>query len=71
VSLTGTAPDTSVARYVATLPDTERDDTDAMLVLLHLLRRRTVTADEVAPVPSDTAIRRRPSCVDWSRRLCG
>ena len=50
VSLVGTAPDTHVARYVATLPEHERDDTDTMLTLLYLLRRRTVTAEEVAPV---------------------
>lgn len=67
VSLAGTAPDTHVARYVATLPDSERDDTDAMLVLLYLLRRRTVTAQDVAPVlqrdpdQAETVLRRLES----------
>jgi ATP-dependent DNA helicase RecG len=67
VSLAGTAPDTHVARYVATLPASERDDTDAMLVLLYLLRRATVTAEEVAsvlqrdPDQTETVLRRLES----------
>lgn len=48
VELMGTAPDTHVARYVATLPAEEREDTDAMLVLFHLLQHRNVTADAIA-----------------------
>lgn len=50
VVLSGGAPRTSIARYVAELPAEERDDTDAMLVLFLLCRRRTVTAVEMAPV---------------------
>jgi ATP-dependent DNA helicase RecG len=67
VSLVGTAPDTHVARYVATLPETERDDTDTMLTLLYLLRRRTLTAEEIAPVlqrdadQAETVLRRLES----------
>jgi len=67
VSLVGTAPDTHVARYVATLPESERDDTDTMLTLLYLLRRRTLTAEEIAPVlqrdadQAETVLRRLES----------
>jgi ATP-dependent DNA helicase RecG len=67
VALAGTAPDTQVARYVATLPESERDDTDTMLVLLHLLRKRTVTAEQIWPVlqrdvdQAETVLRRLES----------
>ncbi len=50
VVLSGGAPRTAVARFVAQLPQEERDDTDAMLVLFTLCQRRTVTADEMSGV---------------------
>jgi len=49
VTLIGGAPNTSVARFTATLPGGEADDADTMLVLLALLTRRTITADFIAP----------------------
>ncbi len=49
VSFIGGAPNTHVARLVAQLPATERDDTDTMLVLHALRTRRLVSADSVAP----------------------
>lgn len=50
VSFVGGAPDTNIARFVARLPEHEREDTDTMLLLYHLCRNRTVTAVSVAPI---------------------
>ena len=50
VSFVGGAPDTNIARFVARLPETERDDTDTMLLLFHLCRAQTVTAVQAAPL---------------------
>ncbi len=50
VSLVGGAPDVNLARYVAQLDPATRDDTDAMIVLLRLCARRTVTAQTMAPM---------------------
>lgn len=50
VALTGGAPAKGVVRYVAQLPQRERDDTDTMLVLVRLCGTRTVTAATAAPV---------------------
>ena len=50
VVLSGGAPRTAVVRFVAQLPPEERDDTDAMLVLFTLCQRRTVTAEDMAPI---------------------
>ena len=64
VVLSGGAPRTAVARFVAQLPPEERDDTDAMLVLFTLCQRRTVTADEMSsvlqkgPAETDLILRR-------------
>lgn len=55
VVLVGGAPKTQVARYVAQLPETARDDTDTLLVLYRLCRTRTVTATEMAPLLQKTA----------------
>jgi ATP-dependent DNA helicase RecG len=49
VSLVGGAPDVNIARYVAQLDPTTRDDTDAMIILLRLCARRTITAQVMAP----------------------
>lgn len=48
VTLLGGAPNAAVSRFVATLPDEEREDADAMLTLLTLLDRRTTTAAAMA-----------------------
>jgi ATP-dependent DNA helicase RecG len=50
VVLSGGAPRTAVSRFVAQLPAEERDDTDAMLVLFTLCQRRSVSAEDMAPV---------------------
>lgn len=48
VTLSGGAPNTYLARYVATLPADVAEDADTMLVLLTLLGHRTITAEEMA-----------------------
>ena len=50
VMLLGGAPNTALARYVATLPPGESADADTMLILLTLLTRRTVGAEELMPL---------------------
>ena len=50
VSLHGGAPNTWVTRYVATLPVERQRDPDTLLVLMALLKSRTVAAEGVAPV---------------------
>ncbi|WP_156761299.1 ATP-binding protein [Microbacterium karelineae] len=50
VALMGGAPNTALTKYVSTLPNHERDDADAMLVLLTLLTKKTITAAEIAPL---------------------
>lgn len=47
VTLLGGAPNTTVARFAASLPAGEADDADTMLVLFTLLTNRTVTAEDV------------------------
>ncbi len=49
VALNGGAPNTAVTRFVATLPIERRSDPDTLLVMLALLRKRTVTAKEMSP----------------------
>jgi ATP-dependent DNA helicase RecG len=49
VVLVGSAPDTNIARFVAGLPDVERDDTDTMLILIRLCTARTITPAQAAP----------------------
>jgi ATP-dependent DNA helicase RecG len=49
VALVGGAPNVNIARYVAQLDQTVRDDTDAMIVLLRLCGTRTVSAASIAP----------------------
>ncbi len=50
VRLLGGAPNAAIARFVATLPSAEAQDADTMLVLLHLLTNRTVSAAQIAPL---------------------
>jgi ATP-dependent DNA helicase RecG len=49
VTLNGGAPNTAVTRFVATLPSERRSDPDTLLVMLALLRKRTITAAEMSP----------------------
>jgi len=55
VSLAGGRANTQVARYVAQLPEHERDDTDTMLVLFRLCSVRTVSADALSPLLQKSA----------------
>jgi ATP-dependent DNA helicase RecG len=55
VSFVGGAPDINIARYVAQLDPATRDDTDAMIILLRLCTRRTVTAEVMAPMLQKSA----------------
>jgi len=64
VSLLGGAPNTALARYVATLPAEEADDADTMVILLTLLTKRTVSADELV------AVLQKPS-VDEAQSVLG
>jgi ATP-dependent DNA helicase RecG len=50
VSLVGGAPNTQIARYVALLPQRERDDTDAMLTLFSLVSHKTTNAQALSPI---------------------
>ncbi|MGZ3457777.1 MAG: ATP-binding protein [Archangium sp.] len=50
VKLVGGAPRTQIARFVAQLPEQERDDTDTLLILFRLCRGKTVTALDMEPV---------------------
>lgn len=50
VTLVGGAANTALVRYVAQLPEAERDDTDTMLILAYLLDHKTVQAQTVAPI---------------------
>lgn len=54
VSLVGGAPNTNVAKFIAGMPEDERDDTDSMLILFRLCSQRTVTAEQIAPVLQKT-----------------
>lgn len=47
VTLLGGAPNTALARYVATLPPEEAADADTMVILLTLLTQKTVSADDL------------------------
>lgn len=49
VALVGGAPDRRVARFVASLPEVEQDDVDAMLVIFALLGVPRVSAPQLAP----------------------
>ncbi len=49
VSMVGGAPNTAIARFVAQLPDSEREDTDTLLLIAYLCDHETATAAAVAP----------------------
>jgi ATP-dependent DNA helicase RecG len=46
----GQPPNTRVTKFLASLPAEEQEDTDALLIVFMLCRRRTVDAKTVAPV---------------------
>jgi ATP-dependent DNA helicase RecG len=50
VTLIGGAPNTHLTRYVTTLPSSEADDADAMLVLFVLLTKRVIAAGQLSPL---------------------
>lgn len=50
VSLSGGPPNIRVARFLSELPEAERNDTDALLIVLLLCQRRSAAARDVAPV---------------------
>jgi ATP-dependent DNA helicase RecG len=50
VGLVGGAANTQIARFVAQLPEQEREDTDTLLVLFRLCSVRTISAKEIAPL---------------------
>lgn len=68
VTLLGGAPNTSLARYVATLPPDEAADADTMLILLTLLTRKTVSAEELTPLLQKPSIEEAQSVLS---RLSG
>jgi ATP-dependent DNA helicase RecG len=64
VVLAGGPPNTRISRFVAELPEAEQNDTDALLIVLLLCQKRSVTARDVASVvqrsvPATEAILRR------------
>jgi ATP-dependent DNA helicase RecG len=50
VALVGGAPNTSIARFVAQLPEEEREDTDTLLILFRLCAVQAVKAGEIAAI---------------------
>lgn len=50
VTLAGGPPNTRISKFVAELPESERNDTDTLLIVLVLCQRRSITARDVAPV---------------------
>lgn len=50
VAFRGQPPNTKIARFLATLPIEEQEDTDALLIIRTLCRKRTVDANAMAPV---------------------
>ena len=55
VTFVGGAPNTHIARYVAQLPEVERENTDTMLTLLRLCSKSSLNAAELAPVLQKTS----------------
>lgn len=63
VRFRGDPPNSNVARVVAELPEHLKDDTDTLLILITLCSKKSVTAQQIAPiiqrsvVDSETALR--------------
>ncbi|MFC4588901.1 RNA-binding domain-containing protein [Sphaerisporangium corydalis] len=51
----GQPPNTKIARFLTTLPAEEQEDTDALLIIRTLCRKRTVSAPEIAPIVQRSA----------------
>ena len=49
VTLAGGAPNIQIARFIAQLPESEREDTDTLLLLFYLCQHKSVTALALAP----------------------
>jgi ATP-dependent DNA helicase RecG len=49
VSMVGGAPNAAIARFVAQLSDSEKEDTDTLLLVMYLCDHETVTAAAAAP----------------------
>jgi len=63
----GQPPNTRIARFVAALPIEESEDTDALLIVLTLCRKRSLNAAELAPIIQ----RSEAEAQDVLRRLSG
>ena len=50
VAFTGGAPRTQVVRFITQLDPAERDDVETLLVVVTLLRSRTITESKLAPI---------------------
>jgi ATP-dependent DNA helicase RecG len=50
VTFRGGPPNARITRFIAELPETEREDTDALLIVRLLCEQRTVTASQAAAV---------------------
>jgi len=50
VTFVGGSPNTHIARYVAQLPQSERDDTDTMLTVIRMCSKSSATAEDLAPI---------------------
>ena len=55
VTFVGGAPNTHIARYVAQLPEVERENTDTMLTLFRLCSKSSLSAAELSPVLQKTS----------------
>lgn len=64
VTLLGGAPNTALARYVATLPSEEAEDADTMVILLTLLTRKTIDANELVPLLQKPSVDEAQSVLD-------
>ncbi len=67
VSLVGGPSNRSLARFIATMPPEERNDTDALLVLLYLCRNRTANSEDLVHVLQRSA----GECAQILQRLAG
>lgn len=64
VTLLGGAPNTALARYVATLPTAEAEDADTMVILLTLLTRKIINADDLVPLLQKRSLNEAQSVLD-------
>ncbi len=50
VAFSGGPPNARVTRFISDLPEAEREDTDALLIILALCQRKSLTARDVSPL---------------------